>query len=117
MAYEPTPAPGRGPDRERVAASARVVLDAMDALEAAVNAYSWQLAVPEARTVVDGIEDQEQLRRVAAALAVMAVWQVPPAPARIRRGPLSAEEIRARNLQIRSWISAQRLEALWEVSG
>lgn len=104
------------PDRERVVASARVVFDAMDALEAAINAYSWQLAVPKARAVVDGIEDLEQLRRVAAALAVMAVWQVPPAPARIRRGPLMADEIRARNLQIRSWVRAQRLEATWDLS-
>lgn len=93
------------------AASAPVLLEALDVFEAACQAVSAETAVAGVRAMVETVPE-ELLRSVATALAVEGVWSLPPAEGR----PRTDVEIEARLRQVRLWVERVRLEAKWVAS-
>lgn len=98
-------------EEERRRRSAVVVLQALDAFEAAAQGVNRDSAIQPVRAVVDRLS-VEDVRLVAVALAAEAVWVLPPAVVR----PRTAVEIRARQAQVREWVRRYRLEATWVAS-
>lgn len=88
-----------------------MLLDALDVFQAATEDVSPALVIPHVRKVVNAL-DEDQLRGVAVALAVEAVWRMPLALVE----PEHAGNIRLRVRQVRKWITRLRLEASWIAS-
>lgn len=80
---------------------ADVVSLALDALTAALDAPSHDDATFDARAVLADL-DEAALRRVAACLAVLAAWELPPA--------------RGRRARLRRWVDGFRLRVTWQES-
>lgn len=99
------------PGVEQRRTSAQVLLSALDVFDAAAGAVSAELAIEPARAAVARL-DADQVRAVAVALAVEAVWHLPPAMA----APVTAGERRWRLGQVRRWVRRVRLEAWWAAS-
>ena len=80
----------------------------LDVLEAITAAETTDDAIAAAHRVTGEIDDVEVLQRIAAALAVLAVFQLGPEPVR------SGEQRVARFAQVQTWVAAERLEAMWQ---
>ena len=97
--------------RSREAESALVLLRALDLLEAAASEPTKDAAVRAVQVVTRQLTPDE-LRRVVVALAVEAVWDLPPAD----RRPRSGVDVRERLARVRAWVRRVRLEATWAAS-
>lgn len=106
---------GRTPGRPPEGVSAAVLLDGLGVFEAAARGYGGDSAVRPVRRVLRGMSD-DQVRNAAAVLAVEGVWNLPAMPPRQRTGLLSADEVLARQVQVREWVRRMRLEAQWLLS-
>ncbi len=86
------------------------LIEAMDMLEASYSTTSPAAALEQAMARAGRFTDVEQLRQLAACLAVEAVWMVPASPSLGR--PRTAEEIFRRQTQLRVWVWDRRRDAM-----
>ena len=95
---------------ERVGPSRGVTLAALlDLVEAAMMGDSLEVGRAQARDAAELVDDVVLLQRVAAGLATAVAFGLatPDGP------PRSSDEVRRRMRFLRTWVTAQRLEALW----